>query len=70
MPFTIYSLIRGDESYQKEFFFSWVNQLTFEQKNAIILFLKYVKQMKLLTSNDAEEALQSYWDKVESATKT
>jgi|NOAtaT_7_FD_contig_91_75704_length_1265_multi_4_in_0_out_0_2 hypothetical protein len=73
LVFTIYKLIKPDELKLKEFFFSWVNQLSFDQRFAITLFLKYIKeqydQIQCLP-NEAEEALQSYWDKVETTTKT
>jgi hypothetical protein len=71
--FTIYSLIKSDEPRLEKFFLSRINELSLEQRSAITLFLKYIKeqydQMQCFP-NEAEEALQSYWDKVETTPKT
>jgi hypothetical protein len=68
LEFTIYKLIppnNPNDLELRELFFFWVAKLTDEQKAAITLFLKYVKeqyeQLQSL-SNDADEALQSYWE--------
>lgn len=73
LEFTVYKLIppvnvNGQELKLKELFLSWVIQLTSDQQRAITLFLEYVKeQYEQLhcTSNDANEALQSYWNNYE-----
>jgi hypothetical protein len=68
LEFTIYKLISPNDSKGlelRELFFFWVSQLTEEQKMAITLFLKYVKvqyEQRQFFPNDADEALQSYWE--------
>jgi GH15 family glucan-1,4-alpha-glucosidase len=68
LVFTIYKLIPPDDPKLREFFSSWVNQLTEEEKAAIALFLRYIKEQydqMQFTPNDAEEALQGYWNNCE-----
>ena len=67
LTFTIYSLTAPDNpNYPEmmELFLSWIYQLTPEQKNAIVLFLKYNQQEYEQAKeqfNDAAQALKSYW---------
>ncbi|MFM5995246.1 MAG: DUF6714 family protein [Dolichospermum sp.] len=65
LEFTIYKLIAPNNSKDKELselFISWTTQLTFDQKIAVTLFLTYIKENFEYLSNDANEALESYWN--------
>ncbi|MFM6348518.1 MAG: DUF6714 family protein [Dolichospermum sp.] len=69
LEFTVYKLIAPNDFNDlelRQIFFDWVSQLSSEQKTAITLFLKYIKQQyeqeEQYISNDANEALQNYWE--------
>jgi hypothetical protein len=47
-----------------EYFLSWANKLTHDQKSSVVLFLEYVVKTDESNSEVAAKVLQSYWNDV------